>query len=160
MKRWQQFFAGAVSAHSPHTGKNYSHARPDRFLRKPAPLLLGQLKSPRGEKTETVLAAIDRQVATFRVADLQAECPGVGVDLIRLLLARLPKEDKVKSLGTGRGAKWEKTGNWVISCKQGNKLRIEFSTMSHAYTEDQLVEQPAIGLFGEVGWHTVVAMAE
>ena len=24
--------------------------------------------------------------------------------------------------------------------------------MSHAYTEDQLVEQPAIGLFAELGW--------
>lgn len=72
---------------------------------------VGQLKSPRGEKTEAVLAAIDRQVSTFRVADLQAECPGVGVDLIRLLLARLQKGKKIKSLGTGRGAKWEKTGN-------------------------------------------------
>jgi len=56
-----------------------------------------------------VLAAIDRQIATFRVADLQAECPGVGVDLIRQILARLQREKKVKSLGTGRGAKWEKT---------------------------------------------------
>ncbi len=72
---------------------------------------VGQLKSPRGEKTEAVLAAIDRQVSTFRVADLQSECPGVGVDLIRQLLARLQKEEKIKSLGTGRGAKWEKTGN-------------------------------------------------
>ena len=32
--------------------------------------------------------------------------------------------------------------------------------MPHAYTEDQLVEQPAIGLFAELGWHTVVAMEE
>jgi type I restriction enzyme R subunit len=24
--------------------------------------------------------------------------------------------------------------------------------MLHAYTEDQLVEQPAIGLFAELGW--------
>ena len=24
--------------------------------------------------------------------------------------------------------------------------------MSHAYTEDQLIEQPAIGLFAEPGW--------
>lgn len=72
---------------------------------------VGQLRSPRGEKTEAVLAAVERQVTTFRVADLQAECPGVGVDLIRRLLARLQREKKVKSLGTGRGAKWEKTGN-------------------------------------------------
>ena len=32
--------------------------------------------------------------------------------------------------------------------------------MSHAYTEDQLVEQPAIGLFAELGWQTVSAMEE
>ena len=51
---------------------------------------------------------IERQVTTFRVADLQSECPGVGVDLIRQLLARLQKDKKIKSLGTGRGAKWEK----------------------------------------------------
>ena len=25
--------------------------------------------------------------------------------------------------------------------------------MPHAYTADQLVEQPAIGLFAELGWH-------
>jgi Fic family protein len=72
---------------------------------------VGHLKSPRGEKTAAVLAAVDRQVSTFRVADLQAECPGVGVDLIRQLLARLQKEKKVKALGTGRGAKWEKITN-------------------------------------------------
>jgi type I restriction enzyme R subunit len=32
--------------------------------------------------------------------------------------------------------------------------------MSHVYTEDQLVEQPAIGLFAELGWQTVSAMEE
>lgn len=31
---------------------------------------------------------------------------------------------------------------------------------SHAYTEDQLVEQPAIGLFSDLGWATVSAMEE
>ena len=30
----------------------------------------------------------------------------------------------------------------------------------HSYTEDQLVEQPAIGLFAELGWQTVSAMEE
>ena len=30
----------------------------------------------------------------------------------------------------------------------------------HAYTEDQLVEQPAIALFAELGWQTVSAMEE
>ena len=32
--------------------------------------------------------------------------------------------------------------------------------MSHAYTEDQLVEQPAISLFADLGWKTVSAMEE
>jgi len=31
---------------------------------------------------------------------------------------------------------------------------------AHAYTEDQLVEQPSIGLFAELGWQTVSAMEE
>ena len=30
----------------------------------------------------------------------------------------------------------------------------------HAYTEDQLVEQPAIGLFVALGWQTVSALEE
>ncbi|MEJ7759546.1 MAG: type I restriction endonuclease subunit R [Gemmatimonadaceae bacterium] len=32
--------------------------------------------------------------------------------------------------------------------------------MPHAYTENQLVEQPAIGLFAELGWQTVSALEE
>jgi type I restriction enzyme R subunit len=32
--------------------------------------------------------------------------------------------------------------------------------MTHAYTEDQLVEQPAIRLFATLGWQTVSAMEE
>jgi type I restriction enzyme R subunit len=32
--------------------------------------------------------------------------------------------------------------------------------MPHAYTEDQLVEQPAIGLFAKLGWTTVSASGE
>ena len=32
--------------------------------------------------------------------------------------------------------------------------------MPHAYTEDQLVEQPAIGGFAELGWSTVSALEE
>ena len=32
--------------------------------------------------------------------------------------------------------------------------------MPHAYTEDQLVEQPAIELFTELGWKTVSALEE
>ena len=32
--------------------------------------------------------------------------------------------------------------------------------MPYAYTEDQLVEQPAVGLFAELGWITVSELEE
>jgi type I restriction enzyme R subunit len=32
--------------------------------------------------------------------------------------------------------------------------------MPHAYTQDQLVEEPAIGLFAELGWATVSVLVE
>ncbi len=52
-----------------------------------------------------------RTSADLGVSDLQDECPGVGLDLIRRILGRLQKEKKVKALGTGRAAKWKKLGN-------------------------------------------------
>ncbi len=44
---------------------------------------VGQIASPRGAKTALVSAAVARQQGEFRVADLQKECPGVSIDLIR-----------------------------------------------------------------------------
>ena len=72
---------------------------------------IGRLRSPRGEKTEAVYAAIQRQISAFRVADLQDACPGVSVDMIRHLLDHLRSEGKVKCLGRGRSARWEKPVN-------------------------------------------------
>ena len=70
---------------------------------------VGQVKSPRGEKTAMVLAAIDRQAGAFSVSDLQNECPGVGVDLVRKVLKQL-RGSKVVCLGRGQTAKWKKSG--------------------------------------------------
>jgi len=71
----------------------------------------GQIKSPRGAKSALVLDAIGRQPGTFSVADLQAACPGVSMDMIRHLLDRLRKEGRIKCLGAGRSARWRKTPN-------------------------------------------------
>jgi Fic family protein len=68
----------------------------------------GQIKSPRGAKSALVLDAIGRQSSAFSVADLQAACPGVSVDMIRHLLDRLRKEGRIECLGAGRGARWRK----------------------------------------------------
>lgn len=47
-----------------------------------------------------------------------------------------------------------KLGSTLLRAKAhcGDRL-----SMPHDYTEDQLVEQPAIGLFAELGWATVSA---
>src|SRR5437870_3924306 len=39
-------------------------------------------------------------------------------------------------------------------------MQLDQRMSPHAYTEDQLVEQPAIGLFAELGWQTVSALEE
>jgi type I restriction enzyme, R subunit len=40
------------------------------------------------------------------------------------------------------------------------KRNTQQHAVPHAYTEDQLVEQPAIGVFAELGWTTVSALEE
>lgn len=75
---------------------------------------VGQAASPRGAKTELVVAAIERAIGPFRVADLQRSCPGVGLDLIRSVLKKLRAEGKVECLGRGQAARWQKRGEWQL----------------------------------------------
>ena len=67
----------------------------------------GQVKAPRGAKTALVEAAIDGQSGLFSVAEIQHACPGVSLDMIRLLLQRL-KGTKIECVGRGHAAKWRK----------------------------------------------------
>jgi Fic family protein len=73
---------------------------------------LGQTAAPRGEKTELVTRTIRKAEGTFRVADLQRECPGVSIDLIRATLKRLRATGRVECLGRGQSAEWKRTGRW------------------------------------------------
>ena len=75
---------------------------------------LGQVKSPRGEKTRIILHAIDRAESLFRVADIQKACSGVSVDMIRRVLKDLRAEEQVECLGRGQHAQWRKTKRWTI----------------------------------------------
>jgi Fic family protein len=70
---------------------------------------LGQIGSPRGAKTELVRNAIGVVRDPFRIADIQRDCPGVSVDLIRQVLKRMRNDGKVKCLGRGQSAQWQKT---------------------------------------------------
>jgi hypothetical protein len=54
-----------------------------------------------------VLDAIQRQPGEFSVGDLQRECPGVSLDMIRHLLKKLRRKD-VECLGRGHQARWRR----------------------------------------------------
>jgi Fic family protein len=69
---------------------------------------VGQMKSPRGAKTEFVEAAIASFEKEFAISDLEKACPGVSRDMIRIVMNRLRKEGRLKVLGRGRDAKWAK----------------------------------------------------
>jgi len=69
---------------------------------------VGQIKSPRGAKTELVEHAIEATAGEFGITDLERACPGVSRDMIRLLLRDLKAAGRVECLGRGPGAKWRK----------------------------------------------------
>ncbi|MBM4341469.1 MAG: Fic family protein [Deltaproteobacteria bacterium] len=73
---------------------------------------VGQIASPKGAKTEHVINEIGRKLGPFRISDIQKQCPGVSVDLIRSLLKNLRSSGKIKCLGRGQNAEWKKTGKW------------------------------------------------
>ena len=69
---------------------------------------IGQTGARRGEKSELVLSAIERSHEPFGIGDLQRECPGVGIDLIRAILKQQKKLGHVEALGRGPSARWRK----------------------------------------------------
>lgn len=71
---------------------------------------MGQAKSVRGEKTALVLDVIRRQPGEFSIGDLQKECPGVSLDMLRHLLKKL-RGKEVECLGRGHQARWQNKSN-------------------------------------------------
>ena len=69
---------------------------------------VGNMKSPKGAKTELVEAIIEKSSATFTLNDLERSCPGVSRDMIRRVLRDLQKANKVECLGRGPGARWKR----------------------------------------------------
>lgn len=68
----------------------------------------GQLKSPRGAKTELIVAAIEGLPKQFSLVDVEQTCPGVSRDMVRKVLKDMQKQQKVECSGRGPGAVWEK----------------------------------------------------
>jgi len=71
---------------------------------------VGEVKSPRGAKTEVVLDAIGRLGPTFALAELERACPGVSRDMVRRVLRSEQRDGRLASEGRGPGARWRKKG--------------------------------------------------
>jgi len=65
-----------------------------------------------------VLHAIDRRLGSFRIAELQNECPNVSVDMIRRVLKNLRAREQVECLGRGQNAQWRKMDKWKMGTTQ------------------------------------------
>lgn len=71
---------------------------------------VGTITSARGAKREMVRQAVDRLVGRFTIGDLQRACPGVSYPTLQRALADLKREKKVRCLGRGPDAQWERIG--------------------------------------------------
>lgn len=72
---------------------------------------VGTLTSARGAKREMVRNAIERLPARFKLADLQRACPGVSHPTLKRALTDLKSEGRLRCLGRGRDAQWERKGS-------------------------------------------------
>ncbi|MDP2785695.1 MAG: hypothetical protein Q8O38_14050 [Sulfurimicrobium sp.] len=69
---------------------------------------VGEVKAPRGSKTDFVLAAINRFSAEFTVSQLEQACPGVSRDMIRRVLRAQQSANVIACQGRRPAARWKK----------------------------------------------------
>lgn len=67
---------------------------------------VGTLRVGRGAKTDLVEEAVARRMGAFSISNIEADCPGVSRDWIRIVLRRLRDEGRITPRGKGRGAQW------------------------------------------------------
>jgi Fic family protein len=68
------------------------------------------MQHPRGAKTALVESAIVAFPGSFTLADVERASPGVSRDMVRRVLQRLQREGRVKCIGLGPGARWQREG--------------------------------------------------
>ena len=73
---------------------------------------VGTITTARGAKREMVQQAVKRLPDRFRISELQRACPGVSYPTLKRALEDLRGQKKVRCLGRGRDAEWERIGSW------------------------------------------------
>ncbi len=69
---------------------------------------VGKTVSPKGAKSELVNHALVNIPSPFRISDIERLCPSVSRDMIRVVMNRWREEGKLKGIGRGRDAQWER----------------------------------------------------
>jgi len=72
---------------------------------------VGTITAVRGAKREMVENAILRLPNRFRIADIQRACPAVSYPTLKRALADMAKKKRIRCLGKGRDAEWERTAS-------------------------------------------------
>lgn len=67
---------------------------------------VGSIERGRGAKGERVRAEVLKRTLPFSISEIEAACPGISRDMVRLVLRALKSEGLIVSTGKGRGAKW------------------------------------------------------
>jgi hypothetical protein len=67
---------------------------------------VGTIRHGKGAKGEQVREAVLQRTQPFSISDIEAACPGVSRDMVRLILRQMKEEKIIASTGKGRSAKW------------------------------------------------------
>lgn len=70
----------------------------------------GDVRAPRGAKTQLVEAAVAAFEDAFGLRDVERKCPGVSRDMVRRVLGDLRGKGLVVCHGRGPAARWERKG--------------------------------------------------
>ena len=71
---------------------------------------VGEVTTGRGAKTAHVRRVVERRLAPFAISEIEAECPGISRDMIRVVLRQMREEGALSVTGAGRAARWSKKG--------------------------------------------------
>lgn len=69
---------------------------------------VGTMAHGRGSKGDRVRAEALKRTQPFSISEIEAACPGVSRDMVRLVLRAMKAEGLIASTGKGRSAKWVK----------------------------------------------------
>lgn len=69
---------------------------------------IGAVHYSRGSKTEQIREAVLSRNQAFSISELEAACPGISRDMVRLVLRQMKDEGLIMPTGKGRAAKWQR----------------------------------------------------